>query len=528
MNFSNTPDSLDMTKGFDKLSLGVFIYDTHTATTTYANDCFFEQHNLPHDQHQLNAYIAPLLQNKITSVQQSNRLYALHATDQGDGTLFVVSVDKTNELTKENEINHLKWKCSLTSLSNRRKLMKDIGEILDNKQPGNSLVVLNVDFFSRINIHYGYEYGNEFIIAIAEYLRAFQDSAKIYCLNGAEFALLLKQGDTTELIDTIKDRFSTPWNIRSLEQYTTISIGIIKIIDLSETPARILYKALHAVKEAKSIGSNKVAYYRDGSIDELIKNVQLEYYLRRSIMEKLDNFKVYYQPLVEAKTGNIVGFEALSRWDDSDLGFVLPSDYIGLAEYLGLIDIIDLHVLRTSAKFIKSLHDKGHFVKLSVNISAKQLYDDHLVDIIKEAISDSNLEFSYVNIEITESSAAANIDEANKKINALKEMGIGVHLDDFGSGYSSLNNLKDLAITTVKIDRKFIKDMHKTTYDYTFIETIIKLAHSANLKVCCEGVETRYDFEELRNLGADTLQGFYFARPLPDNQVLRILDKPFE
>ena len=528
MNTTKTENkNINILQGFDNLNLGVFIYNPSDYSLIYANEQFYKQYHLNQNNNNT-SYIKSLINEGPMGIDHLGRHYTIQYTTQEDGTVLAISVDTTNEVVKESEINNLKWRCQLTGLPNNRKLMEDIAQLLDTRVLDQSLVILNVDFFSRINLNYGYEYGNEFIVEIGKFMSNFEDRVRLYSLNGAEFAFLAKSDIIEEVIFEIKERFNAPWPIRSLEQYTTISIGIVQISDTSESPARIVYKANHTVKESKSMGSNKVVYYKEGSIDSLIKNVQLEYYLRKSIMEKIDNFKVFYQPIIDAKTGKISGFEALSRWSDNELGFVLPSDYIGLAEYLGLIDVIDLHVLRSSTKFIKSLHDKGYHVNLSVNISAKQLYDDKLVDVIKETINDSNLPYTFVNIEITESSAVANVAEANKKIEELKSLGIGVHLDDFGSGYSSLNTLKDMPVTTVKIDRKFIKDMHKTVYGYVFIQSIISLAHSANLQVCCEGVETKFDYEELRTLDADLLQGFYFARPLPEDDVLGILGTTFE
>lgn len=440
---------------------------------------------------------------------------------------------RIDELTKENEekgalIDTLRWKDNLTGLSNRDKLSEDLRIMSEMEEvQGINLIILNVNFFSRINFFYGYDYGSEFIVMMSEFLKETIDEAgELYNFYGDKFAILMKEEFLDNFLTIVKERFTRPWEIRTLQQYVTISVGVVPI-KKTDSVDKIIYKATQATEEAKVAGSNKISFYKPGTLEGLLKNSQLEYYLRRSVMQQIENFKIYYQPIIDTKNGKIKGFEALSRWIDEEMGFVVPGDYIELAEYLGIIDVIDHHVLKESCKFIKSIHDKGYSVTISVNISPKQLYDDDLVETLKTFISDAQLEYSYVNLEITENCAIDNVREAIRKINELKTLGMGVHLDDFGVGYSSLNTLKDIPVSMVKIDRKFIKDMHKSKYDYTFVKAIIELAHSADMKVCCEGVETQLTCGELRNLNSDYLQGYYFSKPLAEEDIPEILDKNF-
>ncbi|MCL2610940.1 MAG: bifunctional diguanylate cyclase/phosphodiesterase, partial [Defluviitaleaceae bacterium] len=398
------------------------------------------------------------------------------------------------------------------------------------------LVIINVSFFSRINFLYGYEYGNEFIKEIALFLEnlAIKEETKeaavktsLYALYGAEFATIITdEGELDGFIEAIKKRFSLPWNIQGLEQYYQAAIGTVEIKP-EDTSDKIIYKATMSCKYSKRIKTSKAGYAYDAKMDPFSMDIQIEYQLRRAVISRLDSFKVRYQPIVDCSTGKIVALEALCSWFDDEIGFVMPNDFIGFAEYLGLIDIIDNHVLRTATHFAKKLHDMGFKIKISANLSAKSLFNDSLVKSIEEIIEETELAPNYICLEITESETISNLHEALKQLQGLKNLGITISLDDFGIGYSSLGRLKEIPADYIKIDRSFIMKMHRSEYDLLFIKTIAKLGRCANMKIICEGVETLRDFEEIRNLGSDYVQGYLFSKPVYEEEALqKITDEP--
>ena len=523
---------LSLFDGLNDINLGVFAYEPTTGALLFASQKFLKDHGLESEQ---NPNITDFVNldtdsNDVVSNPNTKKHYKKHRTNcvLPNGRTFTLCVDAdiTDIMSNEKLHHDFKWESSLTGLANRAKLVYDLTKIFEENKKGHLLMIVNVDFFSRVNFSYGYEYGNAFIREVAKFLSFFGDIADVYSLEGAEYALIMSdEANFERFVFDLKERFKQPWEVQMLEQFCTASTGVVRIDKTSSSADILIQKATVATKRAKSMGSNKVHFFEPSVYDKITLNTQLEYHLRRSVMKKIESFKVYYQPIINTQTGTVSGLEALVRWVDDDIGFVLPGDFIGLAEYLGFIGIIDRHVLKTASAFVRQLHEKGHYIRINVNVSGKQLHDDDFVENIQRIVHESGLEPSYVMIEITETSIGQNTKEIVNKIEQLKRIGMSVALDDFGTGYSSLNILKELPIFTVKIDRKFVKDMQKSKYDHTFIKTIIELAHSANLKVCCEGVETLSDLSNLEVLKSDEVQGFYFSRPLPEENVLTELEK---
>ncbi|MCL1924876.1 MAG: bifunctional diguanylate cyclase/phosphodiesterase [Defluviitaleaceae bacterium] len=417
---------------------------------------------------------------------------------------------------------------ALSSMYNRAQLSHDIDEIKKDKSIKRKyLVIINVSFFSRINFLYGYEYGNEFIKEIAIYLENLvnprETGKRLYSLYGAEFATIVTDiNDLDNLIENIKTRFTEPWIIQGLDQFYIAAIGTVEI-EKEDTADKIIYKATMSCKYSKQIKSVKEYNPYNTKMNPFSTDMQIEYHLRRAIMSKIECFKVRYQPIVSCKTGGIRGLEALCSWHDDDIGFRMPNDFIGFAEYLGLIDIIDSHVLKSAIKFTKKLHDLGYKIKINVNLSSKSFFNEDLALNVKTAMEEEGLEFKYLNLEITEGEVISNLQEALKQISEIKKLGISMSLDDFGTGYSSLGRLKRLPVDNIKIDRSFIKNLHNSEYDKLFVRMVIELAKCLSLTTICEGVETVEDLKVVKGLGADYVQGYLFSRPIYEEEVLENL-----
>ena len=417
-------------------------------------------------------------------------------------------------------------------LLGRSKLLQDLNEVLSTKQQNQALVVFNLHAFEKINYTYGYDHGDQILIEIAGFLTDFFsyiDGIKLYNVQERKFIALLDQDSLDEYLQSLMSRFLTPWVINGVEQFLTISFGVSYIANFDDTAEHYMSRTIQAAEEAREKGSNQIVITQSRSPEDQVRRMELENHMRSDISYNIEStFLVYYHPIVDASTGQIEGFEALSRWRNAELGFVFPDQFIPLAEEVGLIHYIDLHVLRQATKFVKQLHDQGNPVTISVNLSAAQLSDPQLVETICKVVDENALPYRYVNIEITESMAIENINDTIHKIGELKNLGFGVHLDDFGVGHSSLHTLKQLPVTTLKIDRSFIQQIHESKYDYTFVKAMIQLAHSAHIKVVCEGVETREDYVLLKALDCNYLQGFLFSKPMPEQDVSAIVARNFD
>ncbi|MCL1995225.1 MAG: GGDEF domain-containing phosphodiesterase [Defluviitaleaceae bacterium] len=510
--------------GLDNFELDVFIYNPTDKKILYANKSFTSNNKL-----NIGDDITEIVAKKHVYVESQNKWFNINSGDitwHGDGepmpAVFCLSLD----IVQNQRATEMQWESVLLQMPGRDSLRLMIDKLLKEEITDYCLVLLNLNFFNKINVSYGYEYGNTILLEIHEFLNKFSAMGSFFVMDGNQFAIIIPEVHMDDFLWQVTERFRDSWVVlEGIEQFINVTMGIIKLDNPKETANSYIQKAASTSKEANFIESN-AAYYEEKNT-EYIRNEQLEYHLRRAIRYDMESFLVFYQPQVDGKTGKITSFEALSRWVDKEIGFVSPGDFIELAEYLNLINIIDLNVLRIATRFAKKLHDRGYFIKISVNISAKQLHGKDLVENIRKIVEEAYLEYSYVNIEITETSVMADIDEGVRQINALRALGFGIHLDDFGVGHSSLNSLKDIPVTEVKIDRKFIGEMLYIKYSYTFIKSIINLCHSTGLEVCCEGVETREEFLELRKLNCDLMQGYYFSSPLHQDMVMDIIDKDF-
>jgi EAL domain-containing protein (putative c-di-GMP-specific phosphodiesterase class I) len=305
-----------------------------------------------------------------------------------------------------------------------------------------------------------------------------------------------------------------PFEIEDQELYVTASIGI-GLYPHDGTDAQSLLKnSGAALYRAKQQGGNNYQFYTPDMNERALKRLALENQLRWAIERK--EFKVYYQPQVNISTGQVVGMEALVRWQHPELGLVSPAEFIPLAEDTGLISPIGEWVLRTACAQTKSWQDSGFsFLHVSVNLSPRQFQQPDLLLMIERQLKESGLEPASLELEVTESSVMKNAESSISTLRELKAMGIKISIDDFGSGYSSLSYLKHLPIDVLKIDQSFVRDMTEDPKDAAIVMAIIQLAHSLQLKVNAEGVETEEQLRFLRLLRCDEMQGYLFCRPLP-------------
>jgi diguanylate cyclase (GGDEF)-like protein len=427
----------------------------------------------------------------------------------------------------------------LTGLPNRLLLsqwltlslarMPSIGEFL-------AVVFLDLDRFRNINNGLGHRCGDRLLQLVAIRLKdKFGKEATIGRWSGDEFALLIPGLNDINAVNEVADRvlncFDLPFifdrdlpalktNLLSIDAKMGIAIASGSGND-SET---LLQQADAALDRAKQDRTHNYEIYNNISTQRATDRLQLEKTIERAIEDR--QLLLHYQPQIDIWTGKIIGIEALLRCQDLSAKLIAPADFIPIAEETGSIIQMGEWVIRTACRQNKLWQDRGfgHF-PIAVNFSVKQLQDRNLLDTIFGILAETGLDPVNLEVEITESIAIKDLDLTIAILESLREIGVKISLDDFGTGYSSLAALKYLPIDRLKIDRSFIQELRANTVDAGIVRTIVNLGHELNLDVVAEGVETVEQFEFLRSINCDIVQGFLFSRPLPAIEVEPIVSQ---
>jgi len=287
-------------------------------------------------------------------------------------------------------------------------------------------------------------------------------------------------------------------------------------------PTTLLAHADVAMYRSKELGRNNFQFYTPAMNDQALERLRIEGELRHAV--ELNELVLHYQPQVDLHTGAIVGLEALVRWNHPILGMVQPGSFISLAEETGLIIPIGAWVLQTACRQAKAWQDMGFTqLRIAVNLSARQFTQASLLESIKATLQETGLAARFLEIELTESSVMADIERNILTLRDLKSLGVQLSVDDFGTGHSSLAYLKRFPIDTLKIDRSFVRDIAINQDDASIVSSIISLAHNLKLNVIAEGVETASQMDILRAQGCNEMQGYYFCKPLPSDQIETLL-----
>lgn len=426
------------------------------------------------------------------------------------------------------ERDHLAYYDALTGLPNRALFMdRLIQSITQAQRDRQSLAVLSIaiDRFKKISDTLGHLAGDAILRGVAErLLRCARESGTAAFWGGDEFTMLLprisRAEDVVEITQNFQESLQSPFNFDGHELFVTSSVGIGLYPADGEDAPTLLQNAGAALYRAKQQGGNNYQFYRAEMNAQSLKRLELESKLRSALAR--DEFLIYYQPQVIANR-QVVGAEALVRWRHPELGLISPGEFIPLAEDTGMIVPIGAWVLRTACAQVRRWHDEGLALRIAVNLSPRQFQQKNLIEQVKRALEESGLEPRYLDLEVTESSIMKDAALTIEILRGLKEMGIQISIDDFGTGYSSLSYLKRFPIDVLKIDRSFVRDSSTDAGDAAIVMAIITLAHSLNLKVIAEGVETEEQLRLLRLLRCDEMQGYLFSVPLPADEFQQIL-----
>ncbi|SKB12393.1 Response regulator receiver modulated diguanylate cyclase/phosphodiesterase [Planktothrix sp. PCC 11201] len=410
---------------------------------------------------------------------------------------------------------------SLTGLPNRDWLMKRLQELIAAKA-SYSVLFIDLDRFKIINDSLGHLAGDELLNCVANRMQGcLKPSQTATRMGGDEFVILVETETGISVAQQLLEQFKLPFNFNGgYEAIIEASIGITSSVMGYQQPMDILRDVDIAMYQAKKRGSGNYQVFDPQMQADVITRLQLEQDLRKAISQQ--EFCLYYQPIVSLITQEIKGFEALIRWNHPEKGMIPPDEFIPMAEEIGLINPLGWWILREDCNQLRHWQDQlpGVSLTMNVNFSPLQFQQINLFEKIAEIVQQTGITKNTLNIEITESCL---FKEANLNFKFLKNLGVGICIDDFCTGYSSLNLLKDLPIDILKIDRSFLENLNRNPNDTILMQTIILLGENLKMEVVAEGVETQEQIEILRELGCIFGQGYFFSRPLDSENATRFI-----
>ncbi|MGH9364320.1 MAG: putative bifunctional diguanylate cyclase/phosphodiesterase [Thermoanaerobaculia bacterium] len=423
----------------------------------------------------------------------------------------------------------------LTGLANRALLMERLNLCLGKaRRSGKLLAVLylDLDLFKSVNDGIGYVSSDAVLQEIARRLTAcVRDTDTVARVGGDEFVVLLPEIVRAEdaaivahkLLESVAEPFATVQRSIAL----TTSIGVSLFPDDGDDAETLLRGADNAMYSAKQRGRNNFQVSAPELSEEAIKRLDLQSGLRQALERQ--QLVLHYQPVLSLTSGRIVELEALVRWRHPEKGLIMPGAFIDIAEKAGLMVPLGHWVLGQASTQLKAWQENGFpELRVAINLSPSQFHERHLVSKIERALSDSSLKPETLEIEITEGVAMEDAEVTVANLMALRDMKVGISIDDFGTGYSSLSYLKKFPVTTLKIDRSFVSDVVTNSADAGIVRAVVAMAHGLKLNVIAEGVETKEQFAYLRDSGCDAMQGYWFSRPLPVEQVGALLAEEME
>lgn len=444
------------------------------------------------------------------------------------------AAEKASQEAKQAEqhVRQMALHDALTGLPNRVLLLERLNQAINqSKRSGKKLALLFIDLdrFKNINDSLGHFVGDQLLCEVSKrFLHCVRDTDTVSRQGGDEFVILLPEVQERQRVIEIAEKLlsvvSQPYTLENYEMRVTHSIGISLFPDDGKDADELMRKADTAMYRAKEVGRNNYQFFTDEIARTTLSRMSLEVDLRRAI--EAQEFEVYYQPQIRLATGQMVGVEALLRWNHPQLGILLPNQFIALAEDTGLISWLGHWVIETAIHQIAAWN-KAHGINLpiAINLSAVQLEHKEFIQNLHTILTTHQVDSKYLKFELTESMLMQNTENIIAQLLQLKALGIELTLDDFGTHYSSLTYLKRFPVSSLKIDRSFIQHITTDPDDEIISRAIISLGHSLNMRVVAEGVETREQLSLLEALNCDEAQGNYFGLPVPASALDTLLQQ---
>jgi diguanylate cyclase (GGDEF)-like protein len=437
----------------------------------------------------------------------------------------------------EHRVEHLATHDPLTNLPNRRGLYEELNELIYRSRRykySSAVIYVDLDGFKHVNDHFGHEAGDRLLTQVATNFKAIvRQTDSVARIGGDEFIVLITDidGETSLItkIESLLNEASRPLQFNRHQITTGASIGIALYPDHGDDAETLLHHADQAMYQAKQQGKNTFRFFTEDINAKAHRQRELQDNLRKALPN--NEFTVFFQPIVDARSGQVVSAEALLRWYNVNLGEVFPDEFIPAAESAGLIAELGCWVLKEA--IATGAHWQQRFgieLRIAVNASSIQFRNNLLFDTIKEQIDNHSWNPDLLEVEITEGLLLDDSPEVNTYIDAISNCGVRLSVDDFGTGFSALSYLKNYPLSTVKIDRSFIMDLPGDKENAVLVQAIIAMAHGLRLEVIAEGVETAEQWDYLKSLDCDFVQGYYFGKPMPqadfEDFFMTQLDKP--
>ncbi|MDD5400569.1 MAG: EAL domain-containing protein [Sulfurimonas sp.] len=455
--------------------------------------------------------------------------------DKEDKTfgIFGISRDITDQkkyerylLESKDKFYNLSHMNLVTNLPNRLH----ISEVLTEKCLENLpfyLILFDLDEFKIVNDSYGHRFGDKLLFEVSKVLKkVFDSTAFIACMGGDEFGIIINSSNKEEIIvlmQKLHDNLNKPFKIDLIDVYITASSGICSYPDDAKSMEELYQAADTAMYNAKKMGKNRFSFYNAEFKKDAIAYTQIVTNLKQAINNS--ELELYFQSQNNPLTSKIIGAEALLRWKYQDK-MIPPDVFIPIAEKSGLIVEIGNFVLKSGFKTVKKWRELGILnSKIAINVSARQLTHLDFINTLKDILEETGCEASWIELEITESSVLENPKLAINLLWQLKGLGFHISMDDFGTGYSSLSYLKNLPIDKLKIDKSFVTNIRNEPKNQIIVKTVIFLARELNIQILAEGVETQDELDFLVENKIDSIQGYYYSKPLPFDEMEKLLQK---
>ncbi len=456
----------------------------------------------------------------------------LHHSESESMGMVLLFQDISARKESEEKIAFLAQYDPLTGLANRSLFTTLFDQAIsrsERHQHSLALLFLDLDRFKQVNDSLGHDAGDLLLQQVAQRLRSrTRDGDTISRLGGDEFTVILEEIDESReaaiVAQKLVNALSKPFTINGHEVFIGTSIGVALYPDSADNATALLKRADMAMYQAKAQGRNNYQFFTPKMQLDVTQALDLENRLRHALAR--NEFSLHYQPQVNISNGQIIGLEALLRWQPDGKAFVPPAEFISIAEETGLIVPIGEWVLRQACAQVQRWYVSGQLkqeVSISVNLSVRQLENISLLSTLNEILAETGLKPSQLELEITESAVMKDPDIAIEVLQGISRQGIQVSLDDFGTGYSSLSYLKLLPLDVLKIDRSFVNDIGVNPSDDAILKTIIELSENLNLRVVAEGVETAAQLRFLRDLKCHSIQGYFISEPKSAEEIEELL-----